>query len=285
MNDETDTGRGGAPFEVPLAGGGALSGEVAGEGSTLVLLHGLTATRRYVVQGSRYLERHGHRIVSYDARGHGRSSAAPGPDAYEYADLVSDLERVLDDLELRSAVLVGSSMGAATALAFALRRPQRVEALVQITPASRGGATADEEELERWDRLAAGLRERGVDGFLDAYDPPVADVFRDAVTTHTRQRLEGHDDLGAVADAIEVVPRSTAWEGGVEALAGIDAPTLVVASRDEADPGHPLAVGEEYAEAIPGAELVVEDEGESPLAWRGAQLSREIGRFLERALG
>ena len=55
-----------------------------------------------------------------------------------------------------------------------------------------------------------------------------------------------------------------------------------VPSRDEADPGHPLEVGEEYARRIPGAELRVEDEGASPLAWQGGQLSKVIGELAER---
>ena len=59
-------------------------------------------------------------------------------------------------------------------------------------------------------------------------------------------------------------------------------PTLVVASHDDADPEHPYAVAEEYARLIPGAELVSEEPGSSPLAWRGAQLSRAIAAFLER---
>jgi pimeloyl-ACP methyl ester carboxylesterase len=57
-----------------------LAGEEAGDGIPVVLLHGLTATRRYVVMGSRALERSGHRVVSYDARGHGRSTPATAPD-------------------------------------------------------------------------------------------------------------------------------------------------------------------------------------------------------------
>jgi pimeloyl-ACP methyl ester carboxylesterase len=272
----------GGTFEVPLPARGRLAGEVAGTGRTLVLLHGLTATRRYVVQGSGYLERHGHRLVAYDARGHGLSSPAPEPEAYEYEDLVADLVRVLDDLELERCVLVGSSMGAATALAFTLARLERVDALVQITPASRGGPSADEEELAQWDRLARGLRERGVEGFLAAYDPPVEERWREVVLTATRQRLEGHADLAALADALEVVPRSTPWEGGLAALASLEVPTLVVGSRDGADPGHALAVAEEYADTLPRVELAVEDEGESPLAWQGAQLSRAIADFLGR---
>ncbi len=60
-------------------------------------------------------------------------------------------------------------------------------------------------------------------------------------------------------------------------------PTVVVASRDEADPGHPLAVGERYAQAIPRAALVVEEAAEpvrSPIAWQGGQLSRVLAELL-----
>jgi pimeloyl-ACP methyl ester carboxylesterase len=272
------------PFDVPLPPDGTLAGEIAGTGHTIVLLHGLTATRRYVVQGSRALEGQGYRVIAYDARGHGESSPAPSSERYEYADLTADLERLLDDLELERCVLAGSSMGAATALAFALASPERVDALVQITPASRGGPSADGDELRTWDRLATGLRSGGVDGFLEAYDPPVAERWREAVITATRQRLEAHLDLGAVADAVEVVPRSTAFEGGLEALGSLDLPVLVVGSRDSSDPGHPFEVAQAYVERLPAAELVVEDEGDSPLAWQGAQLSRTIGDFLSRRL-
>ena len=57
----------------------------------------------------------------------------------------------------------------------------------------------------------------------------------------------------------------------------------VVASRDEADPEHPYATGERYADAIPGARLVSEEEGKSPLAWQGGQLSSVIAETAERA--
>ncbi len=50
----------------------------------------------------------------------------------------------------------------------------------------------------------------------------------------------------------------------------------MVASRDEADPEHPYEVGERYAEAIPGAELLSEEPGSSPMAWQGSQLSKVI---------
>jgi hypothetical protein len=85
-----------------------------------------------------------------------------------------------------------------------------------------------------------------------------------------------------VADALRVVPRSLAFEG-LEELEAVSAPTLVVASRDEADPGHPYAVGEAYASRLPHGKLISEDGGSSPLAWQGARLSRAIAEFLGEA--
>jgi pimeloyl-ACP methyl ester carboxylesterase len=171
-------------------------------------------------------------------------------------------------------------MGAHTAMAFALAWPERVSALLQITPAYDGDPREDAEDLAAWDRLADGLRDGGVDGFLAAYDPKVDDRFRDTVMKVTRQRLERHRHLDAVADALRVVPRSLAFEG-LEELDHVDIPTLIVASRDEADPGHPYAVGKAYSERLPNARLVTEEEGKSPLAWQGARLSKEIAAFLK----
>ncbi len=54
-----------------------IRGDAAGEGTPVVLCHGITATRRYVVHGSRALERARHTVVTYDARGHGESDPAP----------------------------------------------------------------------------------------------------------------------------------------------------------------------------------------------------------------
>ena len=253
-----------------LSSGVSLSGEEAGEGVPVVGLHGLTATRRYVVMGSRALERAGHRVVLYDARGHGESGPAP---EYTYEALSDDLLAVLDELGIDRAVLAGASMGAHTAVRFALDHPERVRALVLVTPAYVPGEHGD---LERWDALAAGLRSGGVEGFVEAYgDPQVPEEYKATVFRVLHQRLGAHEHPDAVADALEQVPRSqpfSSWED----LREIAAPAVVVPSRDEADPGHPYAVGERWAAEIPGARLVSEEPGKSPLAWQGGQLSKVI---------
>jgi pimeloyl-ACP methyl ester carboxylesterase len=269
--------------EIPLqfelnSGPATLRGERLGDGEPVVLLHGLTATRRYVLMGSGYLPNHGRRVVSYDARGHGESDPAPEPEAYEYSDLAGDLEALLDQLGLERAALAGSSMGAHTALAFALSRPERVSALVIVTPAFDG--SVDERELASWDALADGLEHGGIDGFVRAWTPPADERWRDTATLVVRQRLARHRHPRAVADALRVVPRSRPF-ASLDQLDGLDVPALVVGSRDEADPGHPLAVAEEYARRLPRARLLVEEPGKSPLAWQGAQLSRAIDGFLD----
>jgi pimeloyl-ACP methyl ester carboxylesterase len=256
-----------------------LRGESEGDGPPVVLLHGLTATRRYVVHGSHALPRAGYWTVAYDARGHGESDPAQEPDAYEYSDLADDLCAVLDGLEIDRAAFAGVSMGAHTALRLALRDPDRVAGLVLITPAYLGDPHT---EQDSWRGLADALEREGVQGFLDTWGAnDVAPRYRKAALENARQRLERHRDLGAVAAALRIVPASAPFDG-LDALERVEVPTLVVGSRDEADPLHRLEVAETYAKRLPNAELLVEDEGKSPIAWQGGRLSKAIAQFLDR---
>jgi pimeloyl-ACP methyl ester carboxylesterase len=226
--------------------------------------------------GSRSLERSGHRVIAYDARGHGRSAPAPSPSEYAYGDLGEDLLAVLDDRGIERAMLAGASMGAHTLLWAALRAPERVAGLVVITPAYDPATQDDEARLERWDALADGLERDGIEGFIAAQGrPDVPEDWQETVLKVTRQRLSQHEDLKALADALRAVPRSRPF-AAVDDLAAISVPVAVVASSDEPDPGHPQAVGEAYAAAIPGARLVLDEPGRSPIAWQGSQLSKLI---------
>lgn len=260
-----------------------LSGTEDGDGIPVVLLHGLTASRRYVVMGSRALERSGHRVIAYDARGHGRSGPALSSDDYGYEELGGDLVAVLDARGVDRAVLAGASMGAHTLLWLALRYPERVGGMVVITPGFDPASNADAQRLAHWDALSEGLRSGGVPGFLLAYDiDAIPEAFRATVVKVVEQRLAIHEHLDAVADALRVVPRSRPFESLSE-LGAIDVPAAVVASSDGPDPEHPQALGEAYAAAIPGARLVLDAPGRSPVAWQGSQLSKVIAEVAARA--
>src|SRR5262245_365107 len=259
-----------------------LAGEEVGEGWPIVLLHGLTATRRYVLHGSVTLARRGYRLISYDARGHGESSPAPDGQGYWYPELTRDLAGVLADrCPGEPSVLCGHSMGCHTAVAFALDHPDEVAALVLGGPVTLG-IPATDEVLAGWDRLADGLERGGVEGFMEAYedDLSVAASWHETALRITRERMERHRHPEAVARALREVPRSVAFDGLAE-LETLDVPALVVASYDEADPGHPYAMAEAWAERLPDARLVSEEPGRSPLAWQGGRLSRVISDFLD----
>lgn len=256
-----------------------LHGETRGEGTPIVLCHGITATRRYVLHGSNALPRAGYAVTTYDARGHGESDRAPAGEGYGYPELVGDLERVIAARVGEGRfVLGGHSMGAHTAVAYALRHPQRLAGLVVLGPVYTGEIRP--QSLEYWDGLAGALESGGVDGFV-AYigaQQGIDSRWRDSVLRFTRERMLLQRDLGALAQALREVPRSRPFTSLAE-LGAVDIPALVVASNDDADPGHPFDAAVAYAESLPRARLVTEEEGESPLAWQGGKLSREIAAF------
>ncbi len=275
------------PVEAEAFAAGAapvLRGEAEGEGPAIVLCHGITATRRYVLHGSRALARAGHRVVAYDARGHGESDPAPAGESYGYPQLVEDLERVVSaQVGEERFFLGGHSMGAHTAVAYALRHPERLAGLALIGPTYRGAIRS--ESLDYWDGMAAALEADGIDGFVayvgekQGIDPR----WRDSVRRFTRERMLRQRHPEALVRALREVPRSRPF-GSLEELEAIDVPALVVASHDDADPGHPYAMAAAYAEALPRAELVSEVEGESPLAWQGGKLARALARFYAEAI-
>jgi len=268
----------------PFVAGGQprIRGEVVGEGPAVVLCHGITATRRYVVHGSRALERAGHTVISYDARGHGESDPAPGGQGYGYPELVGDLEAVVAaTVGDRRFVLGGHSMGAHTAVAYALRHPERLGGLVVVGP-TYVGEPASTKTLAYWDGLAAALASDGVDGFVDYIDhhQRTDSAWRDSVLRFTRERILQNQHPEALVEALREVPRSRPFETMAE-LESLQLPALVVASNDAADPGHPRRIAEAYAASLPQARLIIEDEGESPLAWQGGRLSREVASFAD----
>jgi pimeloyl-ACP methyl ester carboxylesterase len=267
------------PAEFTVGPAPELRGSAAAEGTPIVLCHGLTASRRYVVHGSRFLEREGHRVVTYDARGHGESDPAGGGQSYGYPELIVDLERVVDaEVGDGRFLLGGHSMGAHTAVGYALTHPERLSGLVIGGPTYTGEIS--NATLAYWDGLATALEAGGIDGFVEYLmrESGVAEAWRDGVAKASRQRMELHRNLDAIARALRETPASRPF-GSLEDLAGLEIPALVFASHDEADPGHPYAVAEAYAAALPNARLISEDARQSPLTWQGGRLSREISLF------
>lgn len=111
--------------------GGAIHFRAIGDGPPLVLLHGGGMNMSMWEAVVPALARH-HRVVAWDARGHGASTAPRNPSKVT----ADDLRSLLDHLEIARATIVGFSMGAGTAAHFATLSPERVERLVLISTAA-----------------------------------------------------------------------------------------------------------------------------------------------------
>ncbi|WP_174184809.1 alpha/beta fold hydrolase [Nocardia barduliensis] len=105
---------------------GSLSFDVTGSGPAVVLIHGFSLDRRSWLQQLCALSA-SFRVITYDCRGFGRSSAPAGP--YSHAE---DLAVLLRHIGVDSAHIVGSSMGGRIALNFALSCPELVETVALI---------------------------------------------------------------------------------------------------------------------------------------------------------
>jgi pimeloyl-ACP methyl ester carboxylesterase len=104
-------------------------GGTAGE-PPIVLVHGVTLRAEdweniFPRLATRY------RVIAYDARGHGKSGRAA---SYALADLSEDLVRVLREIAAAPAIVIGHSIGGATALVTAAREPSLVRGLVLEDP-------------------------------------------------------------------------------------------------------------------------------------------------------
>jgi len=135
------------------------------EALPLVLLHGIGSGAASWVQQFDGLGA-SRRLLAWDAPGYGASSPvdAESPVAAHYATVLKDW---LDALGIERCVLVGHSLGAIIAGAFAAAHSQRVAGLLLLSPAGGyGAASADVRETKRDQRLAM-LNELGPQGLAD----------------------------------------------------------------------------------------------------------------------
>ena len=131
----------------------------------LVLLHGIGSGAASWVQQFEALGGT-RRVLAWDAPGYGASTpvTSASPEATDYAEVLRDW---LDALGIERCVLVGHSLGAIIAGAFAAANPQRVAGLLLISPAGGyGAAAADVRETKRDQRLAM-LAELGPAGLAE----------------------------------------------------------------------------------------------------------------------
>jgi pimeloyl-ACP methyl ester carboxylesterase len=106
--------------------------QYAGHGPNVVLIHGLATNLAFWYLAIFWALRKDFRVIVYDLRGHGQSAMPPS--GYTSADMASDLDALLDHLNVKQAHVVGHSFGGAVALHHAVLHPERVASLTLADP-------------------------------------------------------------------------------------------------------------------------------------------------------
>ncbi|MFF8958753.1 alpha/beta fold hydrolase [Streptomyces sp. NPDC014894] len=246
-----------------------------GGGPPLVLLHGGFLDHRMWDDQIPALAAE-YRVIAPDARGHGESSNANGP--FRPTDDVADLLRGLDT---GPAILVGLSMGAATAVDTALEHPDLVRAVV-----ASGAGTSEPEFTSPWTvgvntawtkALAAGDIDGWLDAFtlfapgphrpLDAVDPGVVRRLR-AMCDHTvRKHTTGEPPL--------ITPVADTWARASR----IRVPVLALNGSLDAD-DH-LAMSARLIAAVPhGRTALIDAAAHYPNMERPAEFTAALTDFL-----
>jgi 3-oxoadipate enol-lactonase/4-carboxymuconolactone decarboxylase len=186
------------------------------------------------------------RLLRYDMRGHGASSAPPGP--YTIEDLAADLVAILDHLGVGRASLCGLSLGGMVAMHVAARRPERVDRLVLACTAAELGPA------ESWLDRAALVRAEGTSVLTETL----------AARWFTPRFAGANGTVVASVQAMVAASDAEGYAACCEAIAAMDqradlshiaAPTLVLAGAD--DPVTTPATGLQLSAAIAGSALAV----------------------------
>jgi 3-oxoadipate enol-lactonase len=189
-----------------------------------------------------------YRVLLFDTRGHGRSSAPET--GYAFDDLVADTESLLTSLGIDHPHFVGLSMGGMLAQAFALKHPNRLRSLIIADSVSQwpsGTALVFESRVE----LA---RQEGMQAVVEAtlgrwFTPPfhksnpadIAEIARQIAMT----------PINGYAGCSYSIPRINF----TSQLGSIGAPILVLVGKD--DPATTVIMAQQIHAATPGSSLVI----------------------------
>ncbi len=242
--------------------GAVIDYDVSGEsGPWVVQLHGLTSSRARDAQLGLDLGRalRGHRVLRYDARGHGASTGTPVAADYGWDALAGDLLALLDHVAPGEAVhAVGPSMGTGTLLHAAARDPKRFASLTLVSPPTAWKRRRVQGDLYRANAL---LVERGgLAALREVGDTaPVPPALADAPETRPTVSAELLPTVLRGAAATDFPKRGH--------VRRIDVPTLILAWSG--DRSHPLKTARKLRELIEDSRLVVARTPYGVMAWPG----------------
>jgi pimeloyl-ACP methyl ester carboxylesterase len=205
--------------------------EITGEGTPLVFLHGWTCDHRNWNSQVEYFSKK-YKVITYDARGHGKSNV---PDSIPYS-YVDDLASLLDYLKIEKAVLIGHSLGGAPVFYYSLNHPERVQGLVL----AEGGAVLSDPAI---------VDTSSIPGYFNEFSQAISIAQNEGLEKGKKAWLKIHPMKNAAENPISaellktMIDDYSGWHwlntdpqkrnpnGTIEMMGSIKAPTLIIAGE------------------------------------------------------
>ena len=238
--------------------------EDQGSGPAVLLSHGYSATSKmWADQVTAFKDR--YRIITWDMRGHGDSDSPEDQSLYSEAHTIDDMAALLDALDIEDAVISGLSLGGFMSLAFHLKYPNRVRALMLFdTGPGYKNVDARNEWNERAKTWAATFEAEG----LDALGTIGSDEMR----------KDWHRSPEGLARAARGM--LTQFDSRViESLPGIQVPALVLVGEND----KPFIGATDYmVHKIPNStHAIIAEAGHAANLHQPAAFNEAMGSFLD----
>jgi non-heme chloroperoxidase len=254
-----------------------------GSGSPVVLIHGYPLSGRAWEKQLPVLMDDGHRVITYDRRGFGKSSQPAG--GYDYDTFAADLNAVMEALDLRDAVLVGHSMGTGEVTRYISKYgSSRVAKGVLISPIPPFLLQTDDNPeglpASLFDGFVQSARADSaawMKGFLDNFFN--IDKFRGTLVSD--QYYDACFSIAASASAFGTVACIPTWETDFRAdLPKLDVPMLCV--QGDADRVLPYPkTGKRLPGMIKNLQFDVIEDGPHAICWTHAdQVNAALLKFI-----
>lgn len=220
---------------------------IEGDGPVVTMSHSLGCNLSMWDDQARAL-RGRYRVLRFDTRGHGQSSAPPGP--YSLEQMAEDLHGLLTGVGIAETHFVGLSMGGMIGQVFALKYPAMIQSLVLCDTTSR----YPKEAASVWEERIRTVEAKGM-------EPVVEPTLQRWFTAPFREQRRD------VMDRVRAMLRSTPPQGYrgcchaipkidvTDRLGAVHCPALVIVGEE--DPGTPVEMARAIHAALPSAELAI----------------------------
>jgi non-heme chloroperoxidase len=229
-----------------------------GSGEAVVFVHGWAVNSDLWQYQMAYLASHGLRCVTFDRRGHGRSTD-PGR-GYDFDTLADDLAAVIEKLDLRDVTLVGHSMGCAEIARYLVRHGVSRVARVAFVSASLPFVMKTDDNPDGVDRA---VFEKTRAGWSKDFPKWLGENARPFFAPDTSQHMVDWGIRMCLQTSLQALFECNRIDVETDfrpELPRIQVPTLVI--HGDADVSAPLdLMGRRTAKLIPGSQLKVYEHG------------------------